>query len=141
MINIQLKEIKTKRIDYHYSKGDPSDVKVGYKLEEKPDDLYDFTLMIKFDDDAKNGLIRTIEVAMSASLKVTYDNENDKQSLLLVTKNTGASILFPYIRTLLTSLTTNDTNGKLIVLPVTNVASLIEEIDKKQAVISEEKDE
>lgn len=138
MINIQLKEVKTQKIDYHYSEGKPSDAKVGYKLEEEADDHYHFTLMMKFNDEIKDGLIRTIEVAMSTLIEVTCDSETDKQAIESVTKNTGASILFPYMRTLLTTLTTNDTNGKMIILPVTNAAALIDEIDKNQAKIPQE---
>ena len=132
MVNIQLREIKTQKIDYHYYRGKLDDSKIGYNIEEKADSHYDFTLIIKYYDEMKEGIIRSIEVAMSALLIVSDDEDSDNQSKDLLIKNTGATILFPYIRALLTTLTTNDTNGKMIILPVTNVAALIEGIDKNQ---------
>ena len=58
-------------------------------------------------------------------------DELDSDELEYYLKNTGATILFPYIRNIIQTISGYDSSGVNIVLPVINVAEVIQSIDNQ----------
>ena len=53
----------------------------------------------------------------------------DEEAKENVVKTNGSAIMYPYIRTLIHSISSMDTHGDIIILPTINLSKVIEDID------------
>lgn len=136
MLDMQLKGFYIKKIDYRFVTNEEQNAKFGYKIEKISDYSYELYLEFTFIDTNRNdGKILYLSIQMSAILEFKGDEcetmkEEDFEQFI---KNNGAAILFPYLRTLVQTITSYDTANEIIMLPVMNMHELIKKIDDENA--------
>lgn len=135
MLDMQLKGFYIKKIDYRFVTDEKQNAKFGYKIEKISDYSYELYLEFTFiDTNRDDGKILYLSIQMSALLDFSGDdckrmNEEDFEQFI---KNNGAAILFPYLRTLVHTITSFDTANEIIMLPVINIYELIKKIDNEK---------
>ena len=94
--------------------------------------MYEFGLNVLCVSDKDDSNLN-IQVGMKVLLESKFDeaDELDSDELEYYLKNTGATILFPYIRNIIQTISGYDSSGVNIVLPVINVAEVIQSIDNQ----------
>jgi preprotein translocase subunit SecB len=136
MLDITLKKMFVENIEYKYLNREKEDQKsnfrLGYSFNQLDKCLYEFGLNVLCVSDKDDSNLN-IQVGMKVLLESKFDeaDELDSDELEYYLKNTGATILFPYIRNIIQTISGYDSSGVNIVLPVINVAEVIQSIDNQ----------
>lgn len=100
---------------------------ISYNIVKSPieDNKFNIILGIKYKE--KNNLPFTLEVSLRGYFQVSSNlREENKIKALIVN---GSAIIFPYIRSLVTDLTSRS-NFRPIILPTMNFSQMVEEYSK-----------
>lgn len=113
-------------------------VSFAYKIEKSNSNAYDLYLYCRITDaDRDDESTLLCEIGLTGNYLFSDKNEFSEAKKEEIIKVNGSAILFPYLRTLLQTISSFDTTNEKIMLPTLNIAKLIKDIDKKN--ISKEK--
>ncbi|MDH2472880.1 protein-export chaperone SecB [Clostridium perfringens] len=121
--DVYTEEIVLQRSDEYSKRDSELEFNIGYSYNEGSDNKFKITIKVNIEDVKKSALNLTIGVSGVFELK------SNKGSNLDLTKN-AIAILFPYVRSNLTNIT-SQSGIETLILPVINFNALLDEQRKK----------
>lgn len=109
---------------------DDNHIEFAYNLVSGDDDTYILSLLTRIKN-VQSDHVLNITLETRGTFVFDSDNELHAEEKENMIKTNGSAIMFPYIRTLISNLTSADTHEETIVLPTINFSQVISDIDKK----------
>lgn len=131
-LGFEIEELKYRIVDETKKEKD-TNLSFGYGIDKSTnsDTVYKLVLGVTLEH-AFKGKDSTLEMDVKISGLFKFENseitENEAKEMLKVN---GSAILFPYVRTLIQSLTSYDCNNEKVMLPAINMAEVIKDIDEQ----------
>lgn len=114
--------------------------KLLFKLDVKPDSLDEAVIVlgIELGDDKLESTPFYIKARIAGVFEIESEGLSEKQIISFYKVN-GVTILFPYLRSLVSDLSSKGSESPIII-PTVNVAALIKEMDEGESLNSSRKD-
>lgn len=136
--NLQFRDYHVTNIEYKYSPyfgedEDPLNPQFAYSVESDPDDLSQASVTLSFsigDPQLVNNSIY-VSVSIMGLFELSNVESEDRDTIMLFYRQNALAILFPYLRGIVSDITSKGSEAPLI-LPTLNIMALIEELDRSQ---------
>lgn len=107
---------------------DDNNLEFAYGVSHE-ENTYTLSILTSISNVQKDHILK---IRVESKGKFAFENncKMDDNEKIKIIKSNGSAIMFPYIRSIITNLTSADTHNESVILPTMNFSKIIEEIDK-----------